>query len=152
MDIRHREPVKEYVIKAGMTSVSNNSKWNSLFALLHQSNRFFQYRRTDLDGSTFPEDGKSYTPELAQYGGNFWAMEFLDVLAYQAHSRGALLAPDIEDFTDEAIHIASQAGVKFTMLERGIRVWGYVRKESHPVFVCMHNKPLQAQRQDHCAN
>uniref|UniRef100_UPI002B471868 DUF6678 family protein n=1 Tax=Aeromonas caviae TaxID=648 RepID=UPI002B471868 len=80
MDIRHREPVKEYVIKAGMTSVSNNSKWNRLFALLHQSNRFFQYRRTDLDGSTFPEDGESYTPELAQYWGNFWAMEFLDVL------------------------------------------------------------------------
>jgi len=134
MDTRNREQVKEYVFREGITSVSNNAKWERLFALLEESDRFFQYRRTDLDGSTFPEDGTSYTPELAQYWGNFWVMEWLDILAYRAHSRGALLAPEIEDFTEEVVEIASRAGVKFTMRERGIRVWGYVRKGSSPDF------------------
>jgi len=139
MNIRNKEQVKGYVFKEGFTSVLNNTKWERLFALLEESKRFFQYKRTDLDGSTFPEDGVSLTPELAQYWGDFWAMEWLDIEACQAHSKGALLAPEIEDFTDELVALANAAGVKFTMIKRGIRVWGYVRKGNNPVFASAHN-------------
>lgn len=142
MDIHNREQVKEYVFREGITSVLNNTKWERLFELLEKSERFFRYRRTDLDGATFPEDGTSFTPELAQCWGDFWAMEWLDILSYQTYSKGALLAPDIEDFTSELVALANDAGVKFTMIERGIRVWGYVRKGKNPDFV--HNNSLQA--------
>lgn len=131
----NREQVNEYVLREGITPVLNNTKWERLFELLQKSERFFQYRRTNLDGSTFPEDGASFTPELAQYWGDFWAMEWLDILSYQTHSKGALLAPDIEDFTSELVALANEVGVKFTMIERGIRVWGYVRKGNSPDFV-----------------
>lgn len=135
VNIRNRDQVKEYVFKAGITSVLNDAKWERLFMLLNESDRFFQYRRVDLDGSTFPEDGQSFTPELAQYRGDFWAMEWLEILAFKAHIKGALLAPEIEDFTIELVELAKKAGVKFTMIERGIRVWGYVRKGADLIFV-----------------
>jgi len=134
MDTRNKEQVKEYVLREGITSVLNDTKWNRLFDLLEANPKFFQYRRTDLDGSTFPEDGVSFTPELAQYWGNFWVMEWLDILSYRVHSKGALLKPDIEDFTNELVALAQDAGVKFTILERGIRVWGYIRKGVSPDF------------------
>ncbi len=95
----------------------------------------FRYRRKDLDGSTFPEDGSSYTPEIEQYWGAFKSMEWLEILAYKEHKKGALLAPEIEDFTSELIAIAHLAGVKFTHVPRGIRVWGYVRQSDSPIFV-----------------
>lgn len=135
VNIRNREQVKEYVFKEGITSVLNDAKWERLFTLLDENGHFFQYRRGDLDGSRFPEDGQSFTPELAQYYGDFWAMEWLEILAFKAHIKGALLAPEIEDFTIELVELAKKAGVKFTMIERGIRVWGYVRKGTDLVFV-----------------
>lgn len=137
MNIKNREKVREYVFKEGITSVLSDTKWKRLFTLLEDSPRFFQYRRTGLDGSTFPEDGVSFTPELAQYWGDFWAIEWLDILSCREHSRGALLKPDIEDFTNELVALAHEAGVKFTMLDHGIRVWGYVRRGVDPNF-CTH--------------
>jgi hypothetical protein len=134
MDVRNREQVKEYVLRESITAVLNDTKWRRLFDLLEPNPRFFQYRRTDLDSSTFPEDGVSFTLEIEQLWGDLWAMEWLDILSFRSHSKGALLKPDIEDFTDELVALAHDAGVKFTMLERGIRVWGYIRRGANPDF------------------
>ncbi len=134
MDINNREQVKAYVSKEGITPASNDTKWERLFALLERSPRLYRYRRTDLDGSTFPEDGASFTPELAQYWGNFWAMEWLDILSFEEHRKGALLASSLEDFTNELVALAHEAGAKFTLSERGIRVWGYTRRGVSPPF------------------
>jgi len=135
MSINSDKGIREYISAESITPVLNNTKWRKFFELLNNSNRMFHYRRKDLDGSTFPEDGSSYTPEIEQYWGAFKSMEWLEILAYKEHKKGALLAPEIEDFTSELIAIAHLAGVKFTHVPRGIRVWGYVRQSDSPIFV-----------------
>lgn len=134
MDARKKEQVKAYVTSEGITPVMNNTKWNRLFALLADSPRFYQYRSKSLDGSTFPEDGVSFTPELEQCWGGFLTKEWLDIRSCTEHRKGALLAPVVEDFTEELVALAHEAGVKFTLNERGIRVWGYVRRGESPMF------------------
>lgn len=135
MDIHSKKQVMDYVSNEGLTPVLNNTKWNRLFELLKSNGSFFQYRSKNINGAYFPEDGTSYTPEIEQYWGNFLAKEWLEIVSIRSHSRGALLKPEIEDFTKEAVRIAHEAGVKFTMTENGIKVWGYVRKSEHPEFV-----------------
>ncbi|NJS37339.1 MAG: hypothetical protein HC765_14575 [Brachymonas sp.] len=81
-----------------------------------------------------PIDGSSFTPELAQCWGDFWAIEWFDIQSYEEVSNGKLLAPSVEDFTNELVCLAKNAGVKFTVKQRSIRVWGYIRSNNHPVF------------------
>jgi len=135
MSVLSDKQINEYISAETITPVLNNTKWRKLFDLLNNSNKMFFYRSKDLNGSTFPIDGSSYTPEIEQYWGAFKSMEWLEILSYKEHRRGALLKPEIEDFTSELIAIAHSAGVKFTLIPRGIRVWGYVRKSESPVFV-----------------
>jgi len=134
MEIQSKAQVTEYIEAEGITSVLNNSKWQRLFDLLDQSPLMFRYRRTDLNGTTFPEEPGSFTPELAQVWGNFWSMEWLEISAVEEIRKGALLKPEIRDFTPELIAIAHEAGVKFTLINQGITVYGYVRRSENPSF------------------
>ncbi|MCX9158581.1 hypothetical protein OPU71_20910 [Niveibacterium sp. 24ML] len=123
---------REYVSAKRLTSAMNNTRWQALFQSLNASHRMFQYRRKDLDGSWFPEDGISFTPEIAQYWGEFSSMEWFDILAYKEIRKGALLPIEVVDYSDELIEIARSVGAKFSIIDHGIRVWGYIRENEQP--------------------
>jgi len=124
--------VREYVAINNLTSAMNNTRWQALFKSLRASQRMFLYRRKDIDGTFFPEDGVSFTPEIEQYWGEFNNIEWFDILAYAEHSKGVLLTPETVDYSDELIDIASSAGANFSLIDHGIRVWGYIRNIYHP--------------------
>lgn len=132
MDIPSSKQIRAYVSAKGLTALMNNTKWRRLFEALNAHQRMFMYRRQDLDGSTFPEDGLSFTPEIEQYWGAFNRIETFDILAYKEIRLGVLLEPKIEDFSNELIELAKSVGARFTLIDRGIRVWGYVRPGDQP--------------------
>jgi len=123
---------REYIAAERLTPVMNNTRWQELFQSLNASRRTFRYRRKDIDGSCFPEDGMSFTPEIEQYWGAFNSMEWFEILAYEEIRKGALLPVEIRDHSDELIAIAHSVGAKFSLIDHGIRVWGYIRENEHP--------------------
>lgn len=127
--------VREYISALRWTSAMNNTRWQALFQSLNASHRMFQYRRKNLDGSYFPEDGVSFTPEIQQYWGEFKNIEWFDILAYKEVREGLLLPVKIIDYSHELIEIARAVGASFSLIDHGIRVWGYIRENEHPTLV-----------------
>lgn len=118
-----------------MTCVLNNTKWQRLFDLLHQSPCSFRYRRADLDGAIFPEEGVHPTGEVAQIYGEFWSMEHLEITAITETRTHMLLTPEAENFTPQLVALAQEAGVRFILIDQGIKVYGYIRSSDNPAFV-----------------
>lgn len=135
MDTPSKAQVRAYVEAEGITSVLNNTKWQRLFEILNESPINFRYRRTDLDGNIFPKENSPPTGEIAQIYGDFLIMEFLEVTALVETRTGMLTNPKIEDFTQELISLAHQAGVKFTEILHGVKIYGYVRRSENPAFL-----------------
>lgn len=124
-----KSQIIEFVERNKLVSVMNNTKWSQLFRALEDKDEMISFKVTYIDGSTFPEPDASfqYTSELAQVCGNFLALEYIDINAKISHSRGALLEPEIADHTDEIIQICNRNLAKFSHIEDGIRVYGYLR-------------------------
>jgi len=134
INITSKNQVLELIEKERLIGVMNNTKWNALFSDLNKVDELISYRVTYIDGTTWPDKDSSFsfTSELAQIWGNFIAMEYLDIDARISHSRGALLEPDIIDYTSKIIDICSNHSVKMSLSNNWVRVWGYFRQGDEP--------------------
>jgi len=126
--------VLELIEKENMFGVMNSTKWNLLFEAFNRLDELLNYRVTNIDGSTWPDQDASfsYTSELVQIWGDFMAMEYVDIDARISNSKGALLKSEIIDHKKQVIDICLKQSAKFAETRNGIRVWGYFRHGKIP--------------------
>jgi hypothetical protein len=129
-----KSKLKEIVERDKLTSVMNNSRWNALFESLAQIEEMIHFRTTYIDGTCFPELGGSseYTPEIEQFWGNFLAVEYLDIVSKLSVSHGALMEPEVHDYTKKVVEVCLNNKAKTSLTKNGVRVWGYFRPGSVP--------------------
>jgi len=134
INITSKKQVLSLVEKERLIGVMNNTKWNALFNDLNEVDDLISYRVTYIDGTTWPDNEASfpYTTELEQIWGNFVAMEYLDIDARISHSKGALLEPEIVNHIQAIIDICKKHSVKFSIIDTGVRIWGYFRQGNEP--------------------
>ncbi|MCG9697924.1 DUF6678 family protein [Shewanella sp. Isolate11] len=119
----------EIIEKERLIGLMNNTKWNALFSELNLIEEMIQYKAHYIDGSMFPDHETSYefTPELQQIWGNFIAIEYVDVITIIKRDIGKLLEPEIVDVTKAILEICNEHNVKVSVINSGVRVWGYHR-------------------------
>ena len=111
-----------------LISLSNNSRWISLFEDLKNVDEMILFRSKSVDGSFFPDEEFSYThtPEIEQYYGDFKSMMWFEIVTKLENSVGQLVKPELIDVTDKIIGICLMNKARFTLTNTGVRVWGYV--------------------------
>lgn len=119
-----------------LISLSNNSRWISLFEELKTVDELLLYRSKSVDGSTFPNEEFSYThtPEIEQYYGDFKSMMWFEIVTKLKKPRGHLVKPELIDVTEKVIGICLNNKAKITLTDSGVRVWGYIAHDDSVEF------------------
>ncbi len=119
----------EYSNLQNLISLSNNSRWVSLFEELKNVDEMILFRSKNVDGALFPDEEFSYThtPEIEQYYGDFKSMMWFEIVTKLEKSRGRLVEPELIDVTDKIIRICLNNKAKITLTNSGVRVWGYAK-------------------------
>ena len=117
-----------------LIGVMNNTRWNALFNGLSNIDEMIKFRVTYIDGSYWPDDesNREYTVEIEQIWGNFIATEYLDIITKIEKLKGALIKPEIIDVTQQVIKLCIANKANISLIESGVRVWGYYRHGEIP--------------------
>ncbi len=121
------ERLERYVVREGLSSVMNDTKWReALDALQGVTGYIVRFRVKDVRG---PEPRPGYWDRDFPYNISrpYKNIEWFEVNPLVERSRGALLAPDVEDFTGAIVMTFQSKGIPYHH-ERGvIRIRGYTR-------------------------
>ena len=112
-----------------LVSVMNDTKWQRLFNALQPIEGWLDFRRKSVRESDASE---SWHTDLYHMMGGWSNIEWLDIRAIKAISRGALVKPKVEDKTATLIEAVKGVGVPFSRHENYIRIWGYLRPGVSP--------------------
>lgn len=91
-----------------MVSLSNNSRWISLFEYFKKVNEMILFRSKRIDGSIFPHHEFSYKSppkKIERYCSHFKSKMWFEIITKAEESRVQLVKPKIINVTDEIIDI-----------------------------------------------
>jgi hypothetical protein len=125
--------LKRYVSRNGLSGVLNDTKWNELFELLKPMQGKLSFLRKDVRDSEVSV--QTWDGDFYHNFGLCENIEWLCISAQLSIHQGVLLSPKIEDYTEELILLVLKSGIPFSRTEEGVKVWGYIRPGSSPVWV-----------------
>ncbi len=130
MGLDTREKLKGYLEREKITSVLSDTKWDRLFEALKEIEYTLDFRRKDLD--RLEPDDIFWESEIEYIFGLWQKIEWLDIRAKLAYSKGVLLDEVIQDNTHLLIKAIKKSGAPYCLSEEGVRIWGYLRPGINP--------------------
>ena len=125
--------LKRYASRNGLSGVLNDTKWNELFELLKPMQGKLSFLRKDVRESEI--SAQMWNGDFYHNFGQCENIEWLCISAQLSIRQGTLLSPKIEDHTEELILLVLRSGIPFSRTEEGVKIWGYLRPDSNPVWV-----------------
>jgi hypothetical protein len=128
--LKDRERLRRHIEREALTAVMSNAKWGRLQRALAELAFPISFRRRDVR-DVGPDPGY-WDRDKAHVHGGLLSIEWLDISARHEQRRGQLVAPTVHDRTGELRAALLAANVPFSVVERNVRVWGYLRPGVSP--------------------
>lgn len=127
--------IREIILREGLTSVMNATKWRELAVALGAMRRDGPTVRLKYVYEELPNPGFSHLDWEWVKDGSPEVIEWMEIDPVFRTHRGQLIADHEEDLSDAVVAALKAHGIPFSREGSILKVWGYVRSGAQPEFV-----------------